>query len=110
MNVMTPKPYELYEAHVRLNAANYSRPCLVVSLEFKGGVSILPISSAMNLYSGPSSHFLIERRDPDFNKTGLVVDSYIVGEKIFELAVFKLIRKRGQLEGELLQRFKHWFE
>lgn len=110
MSALTPKPFELFEAQIRLNAANYSRPCLIVSLKLKGSVSALSISSAMNLYSGPSFHFLIERRDPDFNKTGLVADSYIVGEKIFELETFKLIRRRGQLEGELLKRFKQWFE
>lgn len=107
---MTPSPYEIYEARVRLNAANYSRPCLVINLEFQGKIAVFPISSKMELYRGPQFHFKISSTDPDFAKTGLTVDSYVVGERVVDVELCDFVRKRGQLEGELLARFKKWFQ
>lgn len=106
---MNPQPFEIYEANVRLEAVGYARPCLVVSVENQGKISVFPISSAMELYSGPHLHFRIDSTDPDFARTGLTVDSYVIGARYVPLDVCNLIRKRGQLEGELLKRFLKWF-
>ena len=107
---MTPLPFEIYEARARVNAAQYSRPCIVIALHRDGMMSIFPISTAMDLYKGPDLHFKIESSDPDFAKTGLTADSYIIGERLLEIEISSLLRKRGRLEGELLARFRTWFE
>jgi len=105
---MIPQLYEIYEARIRLNQAQYSRPCIVVRIDRPGGCSVFPISSAMELYAGPRVHFKIETTDPDFSKTGLTVDSYIIGERFIPISDVDLLRKRGQIEGELLKRFMKW--
>ena len=107
---MFPRPYEIYEARVKLNKASYSRPCVVITLPKDGNVVVLAVSTAMGLYRGLPMHFKIDSRDSDFVFTGLTADRYIIGDRSATLDLSMLIRKRGELRGELLKRFKDWIE
>ena len=51
---------------------------------------------------------MIVDTDPDFQATGLKRTSFAAGDEIVDLRVAHLIRKRGQLQGGLLQRFLKW--
>ena len=108
--MQTPSLFDIYDAHFNLGKVAYPRPCLIFAVSSTRKFSTHPISSAFDLYRGKTVHFRINRDDPDFITTGLTKDCYIIGDEVATLEIHDLIRKRGQLEGELLQRFKHWFE
>lgn len=86
---------------------SHVRPCVITGIvgsEF----SVLPISSAMELYKGPPWHFRLEPSDPDFSKTGLTKESFVSADPMHYIGLEKLIRRRGAIGGQLLQRFLKW--
>ena len=105
---LNPRPNEIYEARVRLGKADYPRPCVIMGLEREGKVSALLITSALELCDNSHFNFRIDANDPDFPKTGLKKDCCIMGERFVNIDCSDLIRKRGQFDGELLNRFLKW--
>ena len=101
---MNPIPFEIYEANMQFGKVAYRRPCVVVSTLKDGRIFAMAISSAMELCKGLPAHFTIDETDPDFPKTGLKQTSYINLIDQYLMRPEELIRKRGQIEGELLQR------
>jgi hypothetical protein len=61
----------------------------------------------MDLYN-PHWHFPLDSKHPDFPATGLTKDSYISGEKFFEVPIDELGRKTGILQGNLAKDFDKW--
>lgn len=105
---MTPVRNYIYDAKIEFGEVTYARPCIVTSAVVSGFFSVVPLSSARDLYEGLPFHFIIEDTDSDFKATGLLRSSFAVGDEIAELKIADLIRKRGRLEGELLKRFLKW--
>ncbi len=105
---MNPIRYEIYDANVQIGEVSYPRPCIITSSIIDGCFSVVPLSSALELYEGLPFHLMIESTDPDFKATGLKHTSFATGDDIAELHLRDLIRKRGRLEGEPLRRFKKW--
>ena len=104
---MTPQLYDIFEAHLPFGKVSYPRPAVIVGIgpnEF----AVVAISSAFELYKGWPTHFRLEPSDPDFKATGLNRESFASSHPIRNIAIDKLIRKRGHLEGDLLARFKKW--
>ena len=101
-------PYDIVEAHVPFRLATYPRPCVITSALSDGRFDVMLISSALELYKGPSVHFKIYIDDPEFPKTGLKKESYAAQDRQVNISLDKIIRKRGRLEGELLKRFLKW--
>ncbi|MGD0093665.1 MAG: hypothetical protein ABSE73_27460 [Planctomycetota bacterium] len=73
-----------------------------------GKVAVALISGALELYRGPVVHFRLDPSHPDFAATGLKKECYIAGDEIQNLNTDRLTRRRGQLQGSLLESFEDW--
>lgn len=104
---MLPRPLEVYQIRARYRNSWDPRPCVVLDPPLGDTVSVALVSGAMDLYDS-TVHFLIEQDHPDFPATGLQRTSYVAGDMIVEAEIGSLLRKRGQLEGELGAAFRKW--
>ena len=96
------KPFDIYLAKVRWRGCDDPRPWLLVR---PGGVGWLCFAISTKDYdSGP---FEVAANDAAFPATGLATTSYIYdAESFHELPPNGFIKRLGQLEGDLLDRFR----
>src|SRR5271169_5754898 len=94
--------FDIYDAQFNWAGCDDRRPWLIVELPSRGRVGCLPISGQ----SYRSTPFFISTGDPDFPATGLKKSCFVHDEKIIELSVDLLIKRRGRLEGGLLANFR----
>lgn len=106
---MAPLPNEIYLIKYEYGKSDYERPCLIVDEVVSEKACILFISSAIDLFD-PLRHYLLEDDEPDFLQTGLECTSFIDCERFIPVPVEDLLKKIGQLEGELEQNFRAWLE
>lgn len=100
--------FEIYQGPLKLGAANYPRPMLVVAQATSAhSPAILAISTQISTYYRPGIDFLIEKTDPDFSATGLVADSFV--DCMFQIEMPPDVKRIGCLQNDLLRRFrKHY--
>jgi len=104
---MSPQPKDIYMIQVMVGYSNYPRPCVIIDV-MKDFVTVLPLSSAMDLYN-PDSDFIIENTHPDFGATGLIRTSYISCQYAFDIPISDLSKKRrGYLKGKMAKAFDNW--
>src|SRR5580658_9531297 len=94
--------FDIYNAKFSWHGCADVRPWLIIHLRPRGIYGCLPIAS--ECYGGQC--FFVTDSDPDFQATGLRKSCYIHDERIFDLPSAALQAKRGQLEGDLLTRFR----
>jgi hypothetical protein len=95
---------------VRFGACADPRPILIIECLPNDRYLILPLSAQMALYQNPATQLRIERRDTDYDKTGLPKDECFFDAGEFrEIAVSDLIRQYGVLTGDLRKKFDQWF-
>ncbi len=70
-------------------------------------MTVALVSGQLDLYDR-TMHFMIEKDHPDFRHTGLKKTCYVAGDMILEVAVAKLLYKRGEFREELADEFKRW--
>ena len=105
---MAPQYLEIWLVNVQLGEASYPRPCIVIDLNPLNPYRILLLSTK-NYSKFPSDCFKLDSTHPDFSKTGLDADSFIISDQLRLIEPNDLICKKGQLEGELAQSFEAWF-
>ena len=98
------KPFEIWQAKFVLHDCQDDRPCVVVDKRGADLVGCFPISG--QCYSPPC--FYLDADDPCFGATGLIKSCYILDVRIFEKRATDLYRKRGELVGDLLDRFREY--
>ncbi len=96
--------FDIYDAQVIWGGCEDRRPWLIVEVLPHNRVGCLPISTQN--YRGAA--FPISESDPDFPATGLKKSCFVHDEKIIDVAVNCLIKRRGRLEGDLLGRFRKY--
>src|SRR5436309_13827458 len=97
--------YEIRIAHVRVGAAAYPRPCIVVEYEPGDKARVLLLSTKD--YSERGQTFCIDAQHPDFAATGLKATSFTIHPPEYVPAEF-LKSKRGELRGDLAAAFREW--
>ena len=83
------------------------RPCVVIRIEEGGTVTLLRISSAMDLFNS-NTHFYFESARPEFAATGLRKASFCDDSKFFKVHVNTLGKRMGSITGELRREFEKW--
>jgi hypothetical protein len=100
--------YQVALVQLRLNNAEYPRPCVAITVSNSEGVfGALAISSKMDLFRS-DQHFLIRDDHPDFSATGLKTNSYVIGSPVFNVRPERFIRTLGELRGDLAKEFEKW--
>lgn len=106
--------YDIFRARVQFGKSTDPRPCIVLRGptpdpdNVRAPVVLLaPLSSQMDLYE-PANHFLLDKREADFEATGLSRSSYIITTVPAHVAVSNLGKRLGALQGDLLARFLSW--
>lgn len=98
---------DIYMIQVTVGYSTYPRPCVILEV-MKDLVTVLPLSSAMDLYN-PENDFIIQNTHPDFEATGLIRTSYISGQYAFDIPISDLSKKRrGYIKGEMAKEFDKW--
>ena len=103
-----PRPLEVYQVDARFRNSTDDRPCVVLDPPTAGKVTVALISGQFDLYDR-TMHFMIDKEHPDFRQTGLNKTCYVAGDMILEVAVTRLLRKRGEFRGELAAEFRRYF-
>ena len=98
------KPFEIHSARHPVGKADYPRPWLIVDVRQNGLVGCFFIST--ECYGLDMDCFCLDENDPDFPATGLHHSCYINWVHIFDVPHSAFINKRGDLQGNLLQRFR----
>jgi len=113
---MLPRKYEIYLAAIPLRGNTVRHNWLVVESaspsphdHFFQRVGALPISSEEALFDD-HLHFPLRRIDLDFPRTGLWLNSYVIGDEPTLIPIDRLLFIRGELLGELLDEFTEWRE
>ncbi len=103
--------YEIHHAEVELRNCSDSRPVIVIRepQEDPGNpgshvVDVAPISSQFDLINS-GFDFVIDDKDPSFERTGLPRRSYIIVNKPMRIGVECLKKKYGDLAGSLRGAF-----
>jgi hypothetical protein len=94
--------FDIYDAQVTWAGCDDRRPWLIVETPAHDRVGCFPISG--QAYRG--TPFFISEKDPNFPATGLKKNCFVHDERIIELSVNVLIKRRGRLEGDLLVSFR----
>ena len=105
---MNPACYDIYWAHFPYGHSNDLRPCMIYEVLANGNYTVIPISSALDLFDR-RDHFMLHKNHPDFPATGLRKESFLGVSRIRELRGDKLAKRLGVVTGQLLQDFKIWF-
>jgi hypothetical protein len=105
---MKPLQYEIYDARMKYRNCNDVRPVIIIEVLPNDLATVALISGAMDLYQGNPFHFALRMIHPDFTATGLKKDCYVAGDQIFTIETKLLVRKRGQLNGDLRLEFQKW--
>ncbi len=110
---MRPNPFEIWLARLPLGHSTDTRPWVVVlppqnDPEHPGkfSVTLAPVSSALDLVG--DDDFPITPEDPEFLHTGLRKESFVIGDRAVRVRGDRLLRKLGELRGELGERFERW--
>ena len=99
---------DIFEIHMMKhpwNGCEDARPWLIV--DFPPGrnvVGCFPI--ATQCYGGQC--FYISENDPDFESTGLAHSSNVIDEKIIEISTDRIIKRKGELTGQMLANFRNY--
>lgn len=89
----------------RFNDCDDARPWLII--EFHVGsdmIGCLPITT--DSYDGTG--FFVSSTHPDFAATGLDHDSYVHDSHVFEVHGNSVIKRKGELVGDLLAEFREF--
>jgi hypothetical protein len=70
-------------------------------------IVVVPLSSQFDLFD-ERVHFPIRHTEDGFFATGLPRDSYVIGNRPTRVPTDMLRRRRGELTGDLLAKFKKW--
>jgi hypothetical protein len=95
------QPFEIWLAKYRWHGCDDERPWLLVRPS-PGGYECFPISTKS--YGDPV--FPLETNDPDFAATGLRSASFIHDFRMESVPTSAFIKRWGELQGELLRRFR----
>jgi hypothetical protein len=98
---------EIYWAKVPYGSSEDPRPCIVLSHNSDQTVTVVRLSSAVELYN-PAIHFWLDSARAEFRATGLSKTCYCDGSKILTINADRLTAKLGQLEGKLADEFNAW--
>ena len=104
---MVPKIHEIYQVLPNYRGCKDERPAVIISPPLANLVTVAYITGQMDSYQ-PGSHFLIDDTSKDFKSTGLKKRCYVDGNEIAELDLKRVLRKRGELTGQMLVEFKRW--
>jgi hypothetical protein len=96
------RPFEIYFASVLWGGCQDERPWVIVDVRPNNRYGCMPLSS--HCYRGDC--FLLPADHPDFPAAGLKKSCYIHLTTIFELDGARLLRRKGELLGELLTDFR----
>lgn len=97
--------FEIHLMHHSWNGCNDPRPWLIVDFPESGNViGCFPIST--ECYCG--NCFFISESHPNFSATGLDHASNVTDMYIIELPGNSVIKRIGELEGELLAEFRQY--
>jgi hypothetical protein len=102
-------PYDLYLGRIAFNDSNDRRPLIVLSTFAGDRVRVAMLSGNLDLFE-PARDFLIEKGHPNFTATGLTRTSYVFGDYGAEVGLASLERRKGRIEGLLLDEFRMWWE
>jgi hypothetical protein len=94
--------FDIYDAQVEWGGCPDRRPWLIVEISAGNRAGCFPVSGQS--YRG--TPFFISEADPDFKATGLKKNCFVHDEKIVELPLGVLLKRRGRLEGDMLKRFR----
>ena len=109
---VTPNPaqFDIWLATVQYGHSMDPRPVLVIDKLPNDRFLVMTISGQMELFKNAKAHLRIERRDPDYDKTGLPRDEcFIDGSELRAVALADFIKQYGILCGELQTKFEKWF-
>lgn len=90
-----------------LNNSNDVRPCVVIDTAHNNYLVVMLVSGAYELRR-PNLDFAIPKIASDFKYTGLTKPSYVLGDEIHEISETQILKKLGQLQGDLGKDFKKW--
>lgn len=96
--------WEIHDAEIQWRNCPDRRPWLIIEVCNHGVCGCFPISGQ----DYNPRHFELRIDDPDFAATGLAKTCYVYDEHIIEIRVDQFKRRRGQLEGNLLTRFRDY--
>ena len=104
-----PQQYEVWQVKALAVAeCEDARPCIVIEVLSSGDVQVAPLSAQFDLYRGPSVHFRIDESHKCFTATGLKKSCYVLGDCLGTVSQDQLLKKRGVLQGALLDGFVKW--
>src|SRR5437773_703616 len=101
---MNPQLFEIFWFRLPFGHSRAMRHCVVIEMAASGTVTLVRISSAMQLYD-PYRHFRFDPGDPDFPATGLKKESFCDASKFFEVPASALPKPIGRLQGDLAAKF-----
>lgn len=96
------KPFDIYLAEHPWRKSDYARPFLLIRPTDGGAWSCFPMSTK----DYDESPFEVNKNDPDFSATGLSDTSYIHDYRYEDVKTEEILKRKGQLEGDLLSRFR----
>jgi len=99
--------FDIVWVRLPVGASRDIRPCVVIRVEANGAVTLVRISSAMDLFD-PRTHFRFEPTHPDFAATGLRKESFCDDSKFFNVHVNNLGKRMGSITGDLQREFAKW--
>ena len=82
------------------------RPCIIIDVLPDNEYLIMPCSKQFNLYK--NSDFKIPSTHPDFAASGLPWESYVINDRIHQIKGNEILRRYGQLIGDLADEFNKW--
>lgn len=104
---MSIQQYDVWIVAIPYGASRDRRPCIVLDPPAESRVAVAPLSSAMGLYNS-MLHFRIPDDDPDFVASGLRKTCFANGTEIHRVGASALLKRVGNLQGELLRKFRDW--
>lgn len=96
-------PFEIHYAKTAWKNCPDERPWVIVDVRGKGVYGCFPLSS-FNYGNAPC--FWIDEEDPDFLATKLTRSCFVHYDSIIELADSDFTRQKGEIEGDMLSRFR----
>ena len=101
------QPKEIYLIKTKFQNSTDARPCVILDSPVGQNVTILFISSALDLRK--QDDLLLDKNDPDFHHTGLTRTSLVKADPIYTAKVSEISKnKLGELKGELGKKFEDW--